>query len=160
MLSFRIVVVLAALSAVACGAAPEPEPSSPNEVVVEPAREVSTASANTPPPPRTEKRSVVGRLTCTPGADEARLSESRDLFKSGIKSIQDGDFARAVEAFRESYERSCKPAILYNLAVSYEKMGEPSVAADLYEQFAEESPGSPQLDYVREKIRSLRKQGQ
>jgi len=99
---------------------------------------------------------VNGRIACTAGG-ESELSESRSLFQVALRSFQGGDYAAAAEAFRTAYERSCKPAILYNLAVCYERMGEPRVAADVYEQYAEESPNSSKQDALYEKIRELRK---
>lgn len=63
-----------------------------------------------------------------PSAEE--LEEARQLFADGVRYAGEGEFGRAVVAFRRAAEIKAAPAVLYNLASALYEAGElPEAAA-------------------------------
>jgi TolA-binding protein len=149
------------LLASACGGTKSP-PESPKQVVVTAPPGSAAPDEPTPAlPPRAEPTPARGpsRLTCNRTTDSNDVAKARKLFEIAVKAYVDGDYRPAADAFKTAYQTSCKAAVLYNLGVCYEKIGEPAAAADVFEQYLEERPDAPEADGLHDKIRELRAQG-
>jgi tetratricopeptide (TPR) repeat protein len=86
-------------------------------------------------------------------------SEARRLFKEGDKLYAEGDYEGAVRAFEKSYELSQQPALQYNLANAYERLGrydDGVKALQLYEPHA----ASDEREVVRRRIKKLQERAE
>jgi tetratricopeptide (TPR) repeat protein len=68
--------------------------------------------------------------TAQPGGDKSRPPDSaaddaraRELFRRGDRLYDEGDYEGALRAFEKAYELSQRPALLFNLANTYERLG-------------------------------------
>lgn len=100
-------------------------------------------------------------LTATSGgeAGDARAEDvegARSLFERGSAAYEEGRHADAAEAFCRSYALSPRAPLLWNIAMSLERIELPSRAADFYDAFAERSEASSMADEARERARALR----
>lgn len=64
--------------------------------------------------------------------DRARAAE---LFANGSRLYEDGLYEQAIVAFEASYEVSKEPALFFNIANAYERMGEPAKALDALNRY-------------------------
>src|SRR4051812_27025680 len=60
---------------------------------------------------------------------------ARAHFATGLSYYDSDRFASAVKEFLESYRLSKRPELLYNIARSYEKLGDPGHAVVYYRKF-------------------------
>lgn len=65
----------------------------------------------------------------TPPSDSTALAEARRLFDEGNEHYSAGRYTLAAERFIKAYELSGKPALLFNLANTYERAGDYEKAA-------------------------------
>lgn len=65
------------------------------------------------------------------------------IYKAGEKAYTEGDYQTALDRFREAYERSKKPSLLYNMGQCQRLLGQLVEARDSYRQFMAEVPDSP-----------------
>jgi tetratricopeptide (TPR) repeat protein len=86
------------------------------------------------------------------------LEEARDEFTVGLQAFDAGDYSTAIEKFRTAYEASPRPAILFNIAVCQERLGQLAGALASYRIYLREmAPDmSPEMRAETErKIRAL-----
>lgn len=69
--------------------------------------------------------------TCTPSED---VEEARSLFIAGSQAVDAGRWADAIESFERSYELSCAPSALYNLAMALRALGRHRDARDAFDR--------------------------
>ena len=81
---------------------------------------------------------------------------ARALYKSADADYAAGRYEDAADKFSRAYELSKRPRLLFNLANTYERMGEYGKAADHLERYLE-SPKVKDVVSIRERIRRLRK---
>ena len=58
-----------------------------------------------------------------------------DLFKEAKKAFNVGEFAKAIELFKQAYELSEKPAYLYNIGYTYDELGDCKNSLFFYRRF-------------------------
>lgn len=68
----------------------------------------------------------------TPDEDQA---QARLLFENGERLYDEGRYEQAIVAFREAYDLSRRPALLYNMANAYERLGRLEEAVDALNAF-------------------------
>ena len=76
---------------------------------------------------------VLAALTAHARADDT--TEAREHFDRGAAAYELGDFQRAIDEFKASYEKYPSPMLLYNLAQSYRKAGNNELASHEYRQY-------------------------
>lgn len=80
----------------------------------------------------------------------AQTEEFRRLFAEGSAAYSRRDFTAAARSFRQLYELSPNPAMAFNLARVYERMGEVSDALTFFQRVLDGSP--PPTDAQRQDI--------
>lgn len=70
---------------------------------------------------------------------EADMALAKQFFQLGKTYYDQGAYQKALDAFKQSYGHSKKPALLYNIAKCYEALGQLEPAIDHYERFLSES---------------------
>jgi hypothetical protein len=66
-------------------------------------------------------------------------ADAREAFKAGVTAFQSGDFATALEKFREADAAAHVPTITYNIARALEQLGRPHEAVLAYENYLAEA---------------------
>jgi len=90
-----------------------------------------------------------------PNAPEPSRDEyARELYLRGESAYQEGNYAQAISALKLAYELSRRPALLYNLANAFERLGRYEEAAAQLERYAADAP-EQQRETVRKRITSL-----
>ncbi len=100
-----------------------------------------------------------GAPAAEPPADEAAASADRDvearrLYVAGDAKYAEGDYAAAVELFSRSYELSGRPALQFNLANAFERLGRLNEALAALRRFEPHSTGEQKL-VVQKRIEQL-----
>jgi tetratricopeptide (TPR) repeat protein len=84
-----------------------------------------------------------------PRAAQARAetpeSQVERLAAEAVNANRGADYNRAVELLNKAYEIRQVPALLYNLAKAYDKLGDVDHAADAYRRFADSADADPRL---------------
>lgn len=101
---------------------------------------------------------LVALLFVTHGAGAAAQEvDARAEFLRGQTAYQQGDFARAVEAWERAYEVDPRPLLLFNLAQAHERLGQLTEAAESLEEYLDRAePDDENQSAAREKLASLR----
>lgn len=97
-------------------------------------------------------------------ADDASIDAKREQMAADLRARADaamdgGSFADAVVSYRASYEMSRNPALLYNIASAYERLGDYPRALSYLEQFSHVAPADlkarvPRLDDLIASVRA------
>lgn len=97
--------------------------------------------------------------TCAPSASaqssEVRDEEARALFSAGRLAFEAGDYEHALEDFRQAYDRSPRPELLFNIAQSADRLRRDEEALSAYRRFLEGVPESPNRPLVEARITFL-----
>ncbi|MBK9001611.1 MAG: hypothetical protein IPM35_38310 [Myxococcales bacterium] len=94
---------------------------------------------------------------CRAPADQ-NLEEAKREFQRGVEAMVNDQPETAAELFLLSYQRTCNPALLYNLGVVREKLGDLAGAAEAFEVYLSREPASFRTDEVKRRIQQLRAQ--
>lgn len=81
-------------------------------------------------------------------------ARARELYLRGDRHYAEGRYEEAVEAFRESYELSGRPLLLFNLANAYERLGRYEEALAALRDYAPHAPVEEE-DQIRTRIANL-----
>jgi tetratricopeptide (TPR) repeat protein len=95
------------------------------------------ASHAEPPP----AASAEDRASTKPATGDARARAKR-LFEQGQAHYDLGEYDEAIAAFREAYELSSAPALLFNIAQSHRLKGDCRRALQVYRHFVRLDPNS------------------
>src|SRR5262245_5804397 len=92
---------------------------------------------------------AAGRATAaeTP-ADAPASAEGPDdvqLFRRALLHYDTHEYDEAIDVFRQLYERTRSPALLFNMAQAYRLKGDCLKAVDLYREFMRRDPSSPDV---------------
>ncbi len=93
---------------------------------------------------------VVALLASTATAQRARAAESAEtqverLAAEAVNAYRGAEYNRAVELLTRAYEIRQVPALLYNLAKAYDKLGDVEHAYDAYRRYADSADADPKL---------------
>jgi len=73
-------------------------------------------------------------------ADDAAISSARQHYENGATAYRLGQYDRAIEEYKASYQLRALPLLLYDLGQAYRKLGEFGLALHSYEQYLAEAP--------------------
>lgn len=93
--------------------------------------------------------------TAQPPEADAREEAARDFFARGSEAYDAGEFAVAMRYFREAYELSGRPELLFNMGAAADRLRHDEEALDYYRQFLAAMPESPHRSNVRARIEAI-----
>jgi hypothetical protein len=86
------------------------------------------------------------------------IERAKGHYMAGAELFEAKDFAGAVKEFKESFRLSKNPLLLYNIAWTYDEMGELNLAVFYYDKFLAQAPETaPNRDVASERVRTLRR---
>lgn len=91
-------------------------------------------------------------------ADQSRDREARQLYEAGSEAFAAGRYESAMDYFRRSYELSRRPALLYNIGQSADRLRRDRDALAAFEQYLSEVPDAPNRGDVEARMAILRRQ--
>jgi tetratricopeptide (TPR) repeat protein len=80
---------------------------------------------------------------------------AKALYQQGVAFFRAGKFEAAAGLFKAAYEQDQSPTLLYNLARTYEEMGEPAQAAAHFQNYVELYPEAADRSDVERRLASL-----
>jgi hypothetical protein len=97
---------------------------------------------------------LVGPMSAYGQADEA-TEKAKALFAKGKAELDGGRFPEALTAFQEAYALKPLPAMLKNIAVVHEQMGNLPAAVENYSRYLESSPKD--AEKINEAVAALKR---
>jgi|SRR6185312_5482361 len=95
-------------------------------------------------------------LWCSLAAADARQERAaRDDFKVGRAAYETGDYQLAYDKFKESFQLSHEPALLYNIASALQGLKRPLEAAEALRSFLRLQPNDPDRPKIEQRIATL-----
>jgi tetratricopeptide (TPR) repeat protein len=76
---------------------------------------------------------------------ESPEAEGERLAEDAVNAYKGADYKRAVELLQKAYEIRQVPALLYNMAKAYDKLGDIDRAYDAYHLYADSAAADPKL---------------
>jgi len=107
------------------------------------AQNVPAPSNEPPPAAQVAQRSDAatdpqsGSTTLLAADDPATLEAARELFWKAHSYFEKGDYVEALRLFEQTYELRQEPEVLFNLALTHQRMGHCDRARTLYQQYQE-----------------------
>lgn len=90
------------------------------------------------------------------GAEDGREDEARNLFLAGRSAYDAGRFAEALPHFERAYQLSARPALLFNLGTTHDRLFASERAIHYFERYLEEVPDADNRAFVESRLRILR----
>ncbi len=81
---------------------------------------------------------------------------ARTHFQAGTSYFEAAQYEDALREFEEAYRLSNRVGLLYNVAISHERLGHWSEAADYLERYLEQQPDIDNREVLELKVRNLR----
>ncbi len=94
-------------------------------------------------------------LSVTPQPSSADLKQARELFEKGRVDYRNGDFRKAIAEFLDADKIKPSPALLYNVAQAYEKLGDQAKAVEYYQMYLQRDPAASDREAVKATILNL-----
>ena len=95
-------------------------------------------------------------LWCAIASADARQDEAaRNAFKVGRAAYETGDYQLAYDKFKESFQLSHEPALLYNIASALQGLKRPHDAAEALRSFLRLQPNDPDRPKIEQRIATL-----
>jgi tetratricopeptide (TPR) repeat protein len=95
-----------------------------------------------------------------PGADEPGPTNedqaARLLFQSAREAFAVGEYERALSGFQQAYDLSRRPALLYNIGTTLDRLRRDDEALAIFEQFLREDPETPNRAEIESRVAQLR----
>lgn len=88
-------------------------------------------------------------------AEVDRDMKARQLYEVGKAAYTQGDYQAAYDDFRESFQLSHQPALLYNVASALQGLHRPHDAAEALRSFLRLRPDDPDKPQIEERISTL-----
>ena len=88
-------------------------------------------------------------------ATSASDADARTFFKSASVRFERGDYEAALKDFEAAYELSRRPALLYNIGLCAERVGEDAKALSAYRQYLEADANGELTSEVRGRVTTL-----
>jgi tetratricopeptide (TPR) repeat protein len=89
------------------------------------------------------------------GADPRRDEEARAAYKVGAAAYEAGNYQVAYDKFRESFQLSHEPALLYNISSALQGLQRPHDAAEALRSFLRVQPNDPERPKIELRIATL-----
>jgi tetratricopeptide (TPR) repeat protein len=96
------------------------------------------------------------QLFALPASEDEMTAEARTFFLRGVAMYRKGHYEAAMQAFMAAHRFAPLPAVLYNLAITAERMGAKRDALDYYREYLIRWPEAPDRADVEKKIAALR----
>ena len=97
---------------------------------------------------------LIARAT-TAAADVRRDEEARAAYKAGAAAYEAGNYQAAYDKFRESFQLSHEPALLYNISSALQGLQRPHDAAEALRSFLRVQPNDPERPKIELRIATL-----
>jgi tetratricopeptide (TPR) repeat protein len=95
-------------------------------------------------------------LWCAAAAADARQDQAaRDAYKVGRSAYEAGDYQVAYDKFKESFQLSHEPALLYNISSALQGLKRPHEAAEALRSFLRLQPSDPDKERIDKRIATL-----
>lgn len=95
-------------------------------------------------------------LWCTLAAGDARQDQAaRQAFSDGKTAYESADYQTAYDKFKECFQLSHEPALLYNIASALQGLKRPHEAAEALRSFLRLQPNDPQRLQIYQRIATL-----
>ena len=91
-----------------------------------------------------------------PPSNDELTREARTFFLRGVAMYRRGQYQAAMQAFMAAHRFAPLPEVLYNLAVTAERLGSRRDALDYYREYLRRRPDAPDRGAVERKIAALR----
>ena len=88
-------------------------------------------------------------------ADQRQDQAARDAFKIGRAAYESGDYQLAYDKFKESFQLSHEPALLYNIASALQGLKRPHDAAEALRSFLRLQPNDADKPKIEQRIATL-----
>jgi tetratricopeptide (TPR) repeat protein len=88
-------------------------------------------------------------------ADGTHDKKARELFEVGRAAYNRGDYQTAYDSFRESFQLSHQPDLLYNIASALQGLRRPHDAAEALRSYMRLRPEDPERSQIEDRIRTL-----
>ena len=98
-------------------------------------------------------------VTSTTLAQESD-ERARLHFESGRSYYEEGAYERALEEFQHAYQLSQRPALLYNIGTTQERLGQWSEAADTFTRYLADAPDIQDRATFERRIANLRRRAE
>ncbi len=86
---------------------------------------------------------LAGLLCAAPVRADGPAASAKELYLQGQKYYDLGEFERAIDLFKRSYEVEARPQLLFNIAQAYRFAGNPERAHFFYNAFLRNLPKAP-----------------
>lgn len=96
--------------------------------------------------------------TTASGQDDRRTNEARSLYDAGAVAFGDGRFEDALRRWQESYTISEHPALLYNIGIAHDRLGQVAEAVEAYDAYLAAVPDATNANYTQSRLAILRQQ--
>ncbi len=80
---------------------------------------------------------------------------ARLLFESAREAFANGDYPVALTRFRQAYEASARPALLFNIATTLDRLRQDEEACATFERYLAADPNIPNRPEIEARVRSL-----
>ncbi len=97
---------------------------------------------------------LIARAT-NAAADVRRDEEARAAYKAGAAAYEAGNYQAAYDKFRESFQLSHEPALLYNISSALQGLQRPHDAAEALRSFLRVQPNDPERPKIELRIATL-----
>lgn len=81
---------------------------------------------------------------------------ARLLFQSAREAFAEGEYERALSGFQQAYDLSHRPALLYNIGTTLDRLRRDDEALAIFEQFLREDPQTPNRAEIESRVAQLR----
>jgi len=105
---------------------------------------------------RAAKARQRNQVFTAPPSDDELTQEARTFFLRGVSLYRQGHYDAAMQAFVAAYRFAPLPEVLYNLAVTAERLGSRRDAVDYYREYLRLRPNAPDRGHVEREIERLR----
>ncbi len=101
---------------------------------------------------------IAGQLALAMPPPPARIQQAKELFERGRAEYRQGQFRQAIADFLSADRIRPSPVLAYNVAQSYEKLGEPAKAVEFYRSYLQRDPTASDRAAVEATIHNLEAQ--
>jgi hypothetical protein len=90
-----------------------------------------------------------------PAPDPERDAQARNLFESGRKAYDTGDYQSGLSYFERAYEQSPRPGLLFNIGQAAYRLHSNDRALSAFKSYLAQTPVAPNRVEVETRIREL-----
>ena len=99
---------------------------------------------------------ILALLVCSAAVADQRQDEAaRAAYNVGKAAYESGDYQTAYDKFKESFQLSHEPALLYNIASALQGLKRPHQAAEELRSFLRLQPNDPDRPKIEQRIATL-----